>query len=342
MRRAARLVILLLSLLAGAPASRAEDQPFFKGKQLRLLLSTGVAGSYSQYGRALARHFGNHLAGKPDMIVESMPGGGGLIAANYLYFSAPKDGTTLGLVYSTVPLAPLFGIPQARFEALKFNWLGSIAAADGVCAAWHDAPIKSWSDMLTKEFIVGGAGPANSTAIYPAVLNKLFGTKIKVVNGYNNGDAIFLAMERGEVQGRCGPLLNAVRTTRPDWLPQHKIVLPIVIDEARYPEFPDTPAILEFTKDDKTRAQLRLMMLMQHMDHPMMLPPEVPAERVAALRVAFDATMTDPGFLEDAAKLRIPISPVDGKGLAQALAEAYALPADVVAAAKESIGAMGD
>ena len=339
MRLAIRLILgLALATTAATHPLAAQDAPFFKGKTIRILISAGVAGGYNEYARLLAMHMGDHIAGKPDFMVQSMPGAGGLVATNYLYTQAPPDGTTIGLIHSTVPLAPLFGAKGARFDPQKFHWLGSIDRSDGMCTAWYTAPIKTWDDMLTKEFIVGSSGAGSQMDIYPAMLNKLFGTKIKVVGGYKNGSDIFLAMERGEIQGRCSPQLTSIRSTRPNWLTEHKIVLPIVIGEKRNAEFPDTPSIMEFAKDAPTRQQLELLIATQDMDRPVLLPPGVPAERVAELRAAFDATMADDNFRADAERLHLHLDPVRGEDIATALARAYALPKDVVAAARETMG----
>ena len=214
------------AMLAAAPlcSSWAQDAaPFFKGKQIRILISAGVAGGYNEYARLLATHMGSHIAGTPDFIVQSMPGAGGLLATNYLFAQAPQDGTTIGLIHSSVPLAPLFGTQGARFDPLKFHWLGSIDRSDGMCTAWHTSPVKTWADMLQREFIVGSSGVGSQMDIYPAMINKLFGTKIKVIGGYKDGASIFHAMEREEIDGRCGPQLTAIKSLRPQWFTEHKI-----------------------------------------------------------------------------------------------------------------------
>jgi tripartite-type tricarboxylate transporter receptor subunit TctC len=334
----ARLILGVLLAAASVWPGSAEDLAFFKGKTIRILLSAGVTGGYAEYARLLAQHMGDHLAGKPDFIVQSMPGAGGLLATNYLYSQAPQDGTTIGIVHSTVPLAPLFGTAGARFDALKFNWLGSLDRADGMCTAWHTSPIKTWADMLAKEFVVGSTGAGSQFSILPAMLNKLFGTRIKVINGYKDGGEIFQAMEKGEIEGRCSTQLTAIQSIRPQWLAERKLSVPILIGRARIAVFPDTPAVMEFAKDASTRAQLELMLLTQDMDRPALLPPGVTAERVAQLRTALFATMADPAFVTAAHNMHLHLDPVRGEDLAKALAAAYALPPDVVAAARETMG----
>jgi len=338
MRLASKLIMCAVLAALPVTAGVAQDASFFKGKTIRILLSAGVSGGYAEYARVLAQHLGDHLAGKPDFIVQSMPGAGGLLATNYLYSQAPQDGTTMGIIHSTVPLAPLFGTVGARFEPLKFNWLGSLDRADGMCTVWHTSPVKTWADMLQRELLVGSTGAGSQFSILPAMLNKLFGTRIKVINGYKDGGEIFQAMEKGEIEGRCSTQLTAIQSIRPHWLTEHKLSVPILIGRERISEFPATPAIMEFAKDAATRQQMELMLLTQDMDRPVLLPPGVPEERVREMREALEATMADPAFVTQAHNMHLHLDPVRGEVLAKALAAAYALPADVVAAAKETMG----
>jgi tripartite-type tricarboxylate transporter receptor subunit TctC len=335
-----RLVITFYSFLVATIAAigpGAAQESFYKAKQIRLIISAGVTGGYVEYARVLAAHMGDHIPGKPDFVVQSMPGAGGLLATNYLYTQATQDGTTIGLIHSSVPLAPLFGTQGARFDAVKINWLGSMDRSDGPCTAWHTSPIKTWADLLDKQFIVGSSGVGSQMEIYPAMLNKLFGTKMKVIGGYKDGGSIFQAMEREEIQGRCGPQLTALRSIRPHWLTEGKVVIPIMVSERRSKEFPAVPSVMEFARDEPTRQQLRLLILTQDLDRPLLAPPGVPAERVQALREAFNATMVDPGFRADAEKLRLTLDWVRGEEVARTLAAAYAMPAEIVAAAKETM-----
>jgi len=327
--------VIALSALAIAPGLAQES--FYKGKQIRIIISAGVSGGYNEYARLLAAHMGSHIAGKPDFIVQSMPGAGGLLATNYLYAQAPQDGTTLGLIHSSVPLAPLFGTQGARFEAQKFNWIGSLDRSDGPCTAWYTSPAKTWADLLQTPFIVGSSGVGSQMDIYPAMLNKLFGTKIKVIGGYKDGGSIFHAMEREEIHGRCGPQLTAIRSLRPQWLTERKIVIPIMVSERRSRDFPDAPSVMEFAKDEPTRQQIRLLIVTQDLDRPVLAPPGVPAERVKLLREAFNATMADPAFRADIDKLRLTLDWVPGEDVAKTIAAAYAMPPAVVAAAKETM-----
>jgi tripartite-type tricarboxylate transporter receptor subunit TctC len=326
--------LILAALMAGVGMAQ---EPFFKGKQIRLIISAGVAGGYAEYARLLAAHMGNHVPGKPDFIVQSMPGAGGLLATNYLFSQAPQDGTTIALIHSSVPLAPLFGTPGARFDPLNFHWLGSMDRSDGPCTAWHTSPAKSWADLLDKQFIVGSSGVGSQMDIYPAAMNKLFGTRIKVIGGYKDGASIFHAMEREEIHGRCGPQMTAIKSLRPQWITERKILIPIMVSEKRNAEYPDAPSLMEFAKDEATRQQVRLLIVTQDLDRPVLMPPGVPAERVKQMRDAFNATMVDKAFRADIDRLRLTLDWVRGEDVANTLGRAYAMPADVIAAAKETM-----
>src|SRR4051812_23705703 len=324
MHLALRLISAFALALAPGTASRAQDAaPFFKGKQIRLLISAGVAGGYAEYARLLSDHMGRHIAGQPSFIMQSMPGAGGLLATNYLFSQAPADGTTLGLIHSSVPLAPLFGTQGARFDPQKFNWIGSLDRSDGPCTAWHTSPVKTWPDLLEKTFIVGSSGVGSQMDIYPAMLNKLFGTKIKVIGGYKDGASIFHALEREEIHGRCGPQMTAIKSFRPQWITDRKNLISIMVSEKRKAEFPHAPSLMEFAKDEATRQQVRLLIVTQDLDRPVLMPPGVPAERVKLMRDAFNATMIDPAFRADIDKLRLTINWVRGEDVANTLERAY-------------------
>jgi tripartite-type tricarboxylate transporter receptor subunit TctC len=330
------LIGLLLAALSGAAS--AQDAPFYQGKQIRIVISTGVAGGYAEYARVLAEHLPRHIAGNPSMIVQSMPGAGGLTATNWLYASAPQDGTVIGMVHSTVPLSPLWGSRGVRFDTLKINWLAALDRVDGMCITWRTSAVKTWNDLLTKPSTVGSSGAGSQMDAYPALLNKLFGTKMKVIGGYKSGTDIFLAMERGEVDGRCGGQLIAIKATRPDWLTGKKINVPIVIAEKRSKVFPDSPAVMEFVKDEGTRKQLELVMIAQSMDRPMLAPPEVPAGRVKELRAAIEAVARDKVFLAEVERRNLHIDLVRGEDMTEQLRRAFASPPDIIAAARATMG----
>jgi tripartite-type tricarboxylate transporter receptor subunit TctC len=339
MQLCSRAMLGLLLALAPLGAGRAQDgAPFYKGKTLRIVISTGVAGGYGEYARSLAAHMGRQLAGAPNIIVQSMPGAGGLLAGNFMYAQAPADGLTIGILNSTVPLAPLWGSPGARFNTLKFNWLAALARADGVCTLWHTAPAKTWTELLRNEITVGSIGAGSPMETYPALLNRLFGTKIRVIGGYKAGSDIDLAMERGEIDGRCGTHLTTYKSLHPGWMAERKIIVPVLVAEKRRADYPDTPTVLEFVKDEPTRQQLELVMITQNLDRPVLAPPGTPAERVKELRAALMATLADQAFLAEIEKKNLFVDPVPGDDMVKAFTKAFSFPESVIAAVRETMG----
>jgi tripartite-type tricarboxylate transporter receptor subunit TctC len=325
----------LLSLSNNASAEPIED--FYKGKTINWILSAGAGGGYSSYAHVFAPYLSAHIPGKPNIVVQNMPGAGGIRAMIFLNNVAPKDGTTIGMVHSSVPYAPLYGIRDPR----RMSWIGSINAATGICVSWTASGITTWRDLFEKEFVVGGTGAGSQMETMPAMINKLFGTRIKVVSGYKGGNDVYLAMERGEVHGRCGGLKSSIKSTRPDWFPQKKVAVPVQIALERDPEFADSPALIEFTKDEKTRLILQLVLSPMDMDRPILLPPGTPPDKVAALRKAFSAAMKDPGLIAEAKKANIELEEIAGEKIQTILERAYAMPANVIKEAKDAMSLTG-
>src|SRR5580698_1489900 len=214
MRRFLIALGLAVALHSGARADPIAD--FYRGRTISWILSAGAGGGYASYALAFAPYFSAHIPGNPAIVIQNMPGGGGIRAMLYLDSVAPEDCTTLGLVHSSVPFAPIYGIKAASFDPRAMNWIGSIDASTGICVAWHESGIATWQDLLTKPFVVGGSGAGSQMETMPVMLDKLFGTRIKVISGYKGGNDIYLAMERGEIQGRCGGLISSINSTRPE------------------------------------------------------------------------------------------------------------------------------
>jgi tripartite-type tricarboxylate transporter receptor subunit TctC len=339
MRRS--IIALAIALFAQSAARADPIADFYKGHSISWILSAGAGGGYASYALAFAPYLSAHIPGNPNIVVQNMPGGGGLRAMLYLDSVAPKDGTTLGLVHSSVPFAPLYGIKAASFDPRNMNWIGSIDASTGICVAWHTSGIATWQDLLKKPFVVGGTGAGSQMETMPVMLNRLFGTKIKVISGYKGGNDIYLAMERGEIQGRCGGLVSSINSTRPDWFPQKKVNVPIQIATARNPLFPDAPTVTELAKDERTKKILELILAPLEMDRPILAPPGTPAERVSALRQAFHAAMNDPAFIAEAKKDHLEIQEIAGLRVAQILNDAFAMPPEITKAATDAISYTG-
>ena len=333
-----RVKLFGTAIVAAVFASAAGADPiadFYKDKQISWILSAGEGGGYSSYARVFAQFFSEHIPGKPKIVIQNMPGAGGIKAMNYLMNVAPKDGTTIGLVHSSVPFAPLYGLEGATFDPRKMNWLGSIATASGICIAWHESGIKTWEDMLKKEYVVGTSGAGSQMETLPTMLKKMFGANVKVISGYKGGNDVYLAMERGEVHGRCGGLIASMSSTRPEWLPQKKVNIPIQLALKRTSKFPDVPAIVEFANDEKTKQVLALIFSPQAMDRPVLLPPGAPADKVAALRKAFKEAVEDPRFIEEAKRAKLEVDYVSGEEVAEIIAHAYSFPPAIIKQADE-------
>src|SRR5262245_53249975 len=221
-------VALVPSLAAAATA-----EEFYKNRQMTLIMSADAGGGYASYANAFAPYLAKHIPGNPRITVQYMPGAGGLRATNYLYSAAPKDGSVIGMVHSSVPFAPLYGLSAARFDPRKFGWLGSLDESIGICVSWTTSGISTWQDMMSKGLVVGSSGAGSQMETMPMMLNKLFGSKNKVISGYKGGNEVYLAMERGEVQGRCGSLVSSINSTRPDWFTQKRVEVPVAMGPDR-------------------------------------------------------------------------------------------------------------
>ena len=333
--------LMATALASVSPALCDPVADFYRGKQVSLVLSTGAGGGYASYAHAFAPYLSKHIPGNPTIVVQNMPGAGGLRAMQYFASVAPRDGSVLGLVHSSVPFAPLYGIKGATFDPRAMNWLGSINSSEAICVSWAASGVTQWKDLFDKTYIVGGTGAGSQMETMPAMINTLFGTKIKIISGYTGGNDVYLAMERGEVHGRCGGLVSSINSTRPDWFGSKKVVVPIAVALERNRLFPDTPAIYEFATDDRTRRILKLILFPLQMDRPVLTPAGVPPERVAALRKAFHAAMNDPAFIADAQKLNIEIGEVSGEKLQAILEEAFNTPQDIVKAANDAMNLTG-
>jgi tripartite-type tricarboxylate transporter receptor subunit TctC len=257
----------------------------------------------------------------------------------HLYNVAPRDGTVIGLMYDNMPIVQALATDDSlKFDVRRLPALGSLGKGDaGVLGILKRAGVATLEDARAKTAVFGAVGASSAQAYLPLIMNKLFGTRFKVIPGYRGTGEIYLAMERGEVDGRCAGLVSSINSTRPDWFPQKKVTVPIVIGFERNPLFPDAPAIAEFAKDEMSLQVLRLLLAPQDMDRPFLVPPGVPKERVAALRTAFLAALNDPGFRADATRMGLEVAEVDGDKAARILNDVYALPAAVVKLAGEAM-----
>jgi hypothetical protein len=250
-----------------------------------------------------------------------MPGAGSLVLANWLYNVAPKDGTAIGGIGRGTPFDPLLGIEAAKFDPARYLWLGSMNNEVSVCVSWHTSPVKKFEDLLKHELVVGGTGPSADTDQFPRISNAVLGTKFRIISGYPGGNDINLAMERGEVGGRCGWSWSSVISTRMNWYKEKKVNILMQLALEKHDDLPNTPLIVDLAKTSEQRATLRLIFARQALGRPFLGPPGVPADRAAALQSAFMATMKDKTFLADADKAKLEITPLSGAAVQKIIVE---------------------
>ena len=322
---------ILPFVLAPLLALPAHAQPVdLAGKTVTLAISTPAGGGYDLYGRVVARHIGRYLPGNPVVVPQNMPGAGSLIAANWLYNQAAKDGTAIAIIPSATLFENLLGNTSARFDARKFHWLMSLNDYTAVASSWHATPFVTAADMFSKEFVVGSNAPASDTTVWPLLLNALIGTRIKVVKGYSGSTGIALAMERGEVQGMIGDDWDGFKASKASWVREKKVRILMQMAQTRHPDLADIPLADEFAKDDANRQVLRLFVARQKYGRPFLAPPGIPQPMVAAWGAAFDKLVTDPGFMHDAAQAQLTIKPATSAQVTALVEEIHALPKPVI------------
>jgi tripartite-type tricarboxylate transporter receptor subunit TctC len=329
---AGALAIGLLAGLAGMGGARAQSvDAFYRGRTVTIVIGFGIGGGYDVGARVLARHLGKHIPGNPTVVAQNMPGAGSLRAANYLYNVAPKDGSTIGVFARGMAMEPLIGTGDARFDSRKFTWLGSATNEVSVCATFEGSKVKTWDDALRIPFTVGGDGPATDPDIFSIMLKNVFGAKLRLVSGYPGGADITLALERGEIDGRCGWTWSSVRLQRPDWIGTGKLNLLIQLAMQKSPELPDVPLIMDLAVTERQRRIVAMIIGRQPMGRPLVAPPGIPVDRKEALRKAFDSTMADPDFVAEATARSLEVNPVKGAVLDGLVDELYAMPPAITA-----------
>lgn len=328
-------VFLAAFLWLGAGAAQPVEE-FYKGKQIVMLVGTAAGGGYDTYARTLARHMPKYISGAPVIAVKNMPGADGAIAASALYNSAPRDGTTIAALTNGIAMDPLFGRFTGRFDARKFNWIGSIGKLMNVCVTWNTSPVKTIEQARQREVIVSASGATSNSAMMPKIANALLGTKFKIVAGYTDND-VALAMERGEVEGLCGLAYTTLKATRPNWFSEKQVNVLLQIGLTRAPDLPDVPSALELVSDPREKQVLALLLVRQEMGRPFVAPPGVPSDRIQVLRRAFAATLKDVDFLSDARRLQMEIDPLEGEEIEGLLKNVYAAPPAIVAEAAKLV-----
>jgi len=324
-------------LALGAAAQAQSPADFYKGKNVDLTIGYSAGGGYDVYARLLARHMGRFIPGNPAIVPKNMPGAGSLVLANWLYNVAPKDGTAFGTIGRGTAFDPLLGSTKAQFDAAKFNWLGSMNDEVSVCVSWYTTGITSLEQVKHNELTVGGSGQAADTDQFPKVLNATIGTKFRLVTGYPGGNDVDLAMERGEVMGRCGWSWSSVVATHKSWIDEHKINVLVQLSLSKHPDLPNVPLVMDLANNDEQRQIFKLVFARQPMGRPFLAPPDVPSDRVSVLREAFMDTMKDGDFLAEAEKMKLEINPVAGDAVQEIVQDVYKTPKPIAAAVAEMI-----
>jgi tripartite-type tricarboxylate transporter receptor subunit TctC len=315
-------------------AARADDAAaFYNGKNLNLIAGFNVGGGADLYARLIARHLGNHIPGHPPVIVHNMPGAGSVAAANHIFNVSPRDGSEIGLFAGSIAVDPVIGGVPSQYDARKFNWLGAPASETAICLASKATSFKTLDDVRAREMVTGAAG--TSTYDFPVVLNSVVGTKFKLVKGYNGSSALRLALERGEIEGFCGVGLTSVGSLG---LTEDKINILVQLALKKNPQLAGIPLVFDYAKSETDRQVMRLVFGWQIMERPIAAPPDVPDDRVAALRDGFEGTMRDPLFIADLAKAGLAYAPISGNDIANFVEEAYRTPPAVAQRAAELLG----
>jgi tripartite-type tricarboxylate transporter receptor subunit TctC len=333
---------MLAGMLGLGLARVACAQDFYRNKTINLIVASGPGGGYDTYARALAPHLRRHIPGEPIIVVQHMPAAGGNAGAGYVFNVAPKDGTVLLAGQREVVFGPLLGNKQALFDPAKFQWIGSLNTEVGICGAWTTAPVKTFRDLLMRQLIVAGNGP-NFSEYMPAFMNNLIGTKFKLVTGYPDGTNSDMAVERGEVEGRCGWSYSSLQQQHPDWLRDNRLNVLIqtsLIHDKNLP--PEIPLIADFAPDADVRRMLEVLLLAQITGRPYAAPPGTPADRVAVLRKAFDDLVADPQFAAAMGERKLELTPVAGADIQAKVENAMATSPELIVRMNDAIRYKGD
>jgi tripartite-type tricarboxylate transporter receptor subunit TctC len=334
-----RLLCLMTSLTLGAECRADGVADFYKGRTIVLSVGYTAGGGYDAMARIVARHMSRYIPGNPYIVVSNEPGAGTLALTNRLYNAAPRDGTQFGIVARGMAMEPLIGTSNAMFDSTKFTWLGSAANEVGLCVTYGASAVKTWRDALTTPFTVGGAGSGSDPDVFAKVLRNLFGLKGRLVSGYPGTPELSLAMERGEIDGRCGWSWASIKWEKSVWRAEKKLNILVQLAFKKAPDLPDVPLIIDAAQNEEQRQILKLVFSRQVVGRPFVAPPGIPADRKEALRLAFDQTMKDADFRSEAQKNGLEISSVSGADVDSLISELYRMPPEVIAKARDAVGA---
>jgi tripartite-type tricarboxylate transporter receptor subunit TctC len=334
MQSITRAVLVSLMLpITGAPASlHAQDNPadFYRGKQVDLVIASTVGGGYDLLARVIADYMPKHIPGNPRMVPKNVVGAGGLAAANFIYNTAAKDGTAFATVQNPIPFMPLFGESQARFDALKMNYVGSANSEVEVAFVWHTSKIRDIEEAMKTESTMATTGGGATSAFLAAALNTFIGTKFKIITGYPGTAEVNLAVERGEVDGHPSIFWTTLKATKPQWIADRQIRFLAQLALKKHPDLADVPLAIDYARTPEDREALELILAAQLPGRPYIAPPDMPMPRLKVLQDAFMATMKDSEFLAQAKKRDLEIQPMPGPEVQAFIAKTYQTPKEIV------------
>ena len=332
------LAAIAVAGLAAHPATAQKADDFYQhGRQVTVYVGFGPGAGYDIWAHFIARHIGRKIDGNPVFVIKNMPGAGSITAANFLYNVAPKDGSVIGTFSRNLPAQALIRKKGVKYDARKFGYIGSPYIASRVCVALASAGARTIADLQKKQVIMGGSGPSTAPSFVPRLINELLGTKFKVVEGYQSAAQLHLAMERGEVSGVCQSFAT-IRNLDPSWLKTGKLLPLFNLESKRNPELNGAPSIFEYVKKPDDRQTLQFIMSSTELGIPFAAPPGIPASRLAVLRKAFDATMNDPKFKEEAARQNLEVVPTEGAELNRLVDDLYKIPEPIIKRARALMG----
>ena len=328
-----RAAVVFMGLLPATSGRADEIADFYRANRMTMFIGSSTGDGTDLYGRLVAKYMSRNIPGSPQILTTNVPGANGLIAANQLYNLAPKDGSALGTFSRYAAFEALWNNPSARFKPERFNWIGNVNIDVSVCITWHTAQVKTLSEFMGRDLKIGVTNESHVN-----ILNNLFGAKLSAIKGYPGGNEVNLALERGEVDGRCNISWSALVSTNKNWLRDKKIDILMQFSHRKLDDLPDVALVTELATTDSQKQILSLVLTSQMMARVVVAPPDVPAERVAVLRKAFDETMKDPEFLQEAAKFGAPVDPVSGLEIQQVIADMFRTPPDIVKEFQTMVG----
>jgi tripartite-type tricarboxylate transporter receptor subunit TctC len=330
--------VAALTMGANSWAAGKSVEQFYKGKRVRVIISTSPGGGYDLYARFVTRHMAKFIPGNPRMVAQNMPGAGHRRAAQYLSLKAPRDGSVIATMSQGLPFAQIvWPEKHKRIDAGQYIWIGNVNEGNNVLMLWHTTGIKKWEDLRKKQIVVGGTGAGSTSGQYPRAMNNILGTKMKIILGFKGGSQMNLAMERGEIDGRGSNAWASIKGITPQYMAKNQLILPVQMGLKRAPDLPNVPLIWELGRNEAETKVLKLMVMASRIGRPVLVPPGVPADRVAALRAAFDAAVSSKAFIAEAKKRKLEINPVSGVVVQATVKEILATPPELAKLARAAV-----